>query len=370
MRLTKTLRLSTKLARLGVLLGLLTAAAPGAARAAQASQGQAIGAAGSLQGGLIDEIIVRVNGVPILYSEFEAGWQDRLAVIASQIPQEQIDAQAHELRLSMLAALIEGLMFEQAAEQLGIVADPNEVDRAIVRVREENGLVDDNRWRQGLAQNGLTEATMREQIAVQIVRQRLMFQEITRQVFITGREAKRYYEEHLADFTEAEQVAFQQLIILAGADMEAARQKAENARRELQAGVALSAVASKYGGQVTDATEVTYMSPDDLVPEVAAVLEVLTPLSYSPLIGRPGVGYFIVQLMDRKEERVRTFEEASGDIRAVLTDRKMGDKLEEYTRSLRERAFVEVLSEEFADVESIWTEATQGAPTGTPGQRR
>ena len=370
MRLTETLRLSAKFACLGVLLGLLTVATPPAARAAQAAQGQAVGAPSLLQGGLIDAIIVRVNGVSILYSEFEAEWQDRLAAIASQIPQAQIDAQAHQLRLTMLAGLIEGLMFEQAAEEIGIVADPNEVDRGIARVREDNGLVDDNLWRQALAQNGLTEATMREQIASQIVRQRLMFQEITRQVFVTGREAQRYYEEHVGDFTEPEQVAFQQLIILAAGDMEAARQKAENARRELQAGVSLSAVASKYGGQATDATEVTYMSPDDLVPEVAAALEELTPLSYSPLIGRAGVGYFIVQLMDRKEERVLTFEEASEEIKAVLTDRKMGDKLEEFTRLLRQRAFVEVLSEEFADVESIWTEAPQGAPTGTPGQRR
>ncbi len=370
MRLTRTLRLSTRLACLGAVLCLLTAATPGAVLSAQASQGQAVGAPGLLQGGLIDEIIVRVNGVAILYSEFEVEWRETLSAVASQLPQEQIDAQAHQLRMRMLAGLIDGLMLEQAAEQLGIVADPNEVDRAIVRVREDNGLIDDNLWRQALAQNGLTETTMREQMAGGIVRQRLMFQEITRQVFVTGREAERYYEEHLADFTEPEQVAFQQLIILAAGDMEAARQKAENARRELQAGVSLSAVASKYGGQATDATEVTYMSPDDLVPEVAAALEELSPLSYSPLIGRAGVGYFIVQLMDRKEERVRTFEEASEDIQAVLTERKMGDKLEEYTRSLRERAFVEVLSEEFADVESIWTEATQGATTGTPGQRR
>ncbi len=369
MRLTKTLRLSTKLACLGVLFVVLTAATPGVAFAAQASQGQALGASGVLQGGLIDEIIVRVNGVAILYSEFESQWQDRLAAIASQIPQDQIDAQAHQLRLSMLASLIEGLMLEQAAEQLGIVADPNEIDRAIVRIREDNGLVDDSLWRQALAQNGLTEATMREQIAGSIVQQRLMFQEITRQVFVTGREAERYYDEHRADFTEPEQVAFQQLIILSAGDMEAARQSAENARRELLAGVSLSAVASKYGGQATDASEVTYMSPDDLVPEVAAALGELTPLSYSPLIARAGVGYFIVQLMDRKEERVLSFEEASENIQAVLTDQKMGDKLEEYTRSLRARAFLEVLSDEFSDVESVWTEATQGAPTGTPRQR-
>ena len=370
MRLTRTLRLSTRLACLGAVLCLLTAATPGAALSAQAAPGQAIGAPGSLQGGLIDEIIVRVNGAAILYSEFEAEWQDRLAAIASQMPQEQIDAQAHQLRLSMLVGLIDGLMVEQAAEALGIVADPNEIDRAIVRLREVNGLVDDDLWRQALAQNGLNEAAMRERIAGSIVQQRLMFQEITRQVFVTGRETERYYEEHLADFTEPEQVAFQQLIILSAGDMEGARQKAENALRELQAGVSLSAVASKYGGRATDATEVTYMSPDDLVPEVAAALEELSPLSYSPLIGRAGVGYFIVQLMDRKEERVRTLEEAREDIQAVLTDRKTGDKLEEYVQSLRERAFIEVLSEEFDDVESIWTEASQRAPTGTPGQRR
>ena len=169
---------------------------------------------GRQMGGVIDRVLVRIDGRAILYSEFEAQWGDQLTAISSQFSQAQIDAQTSVLRMQMMIGMAQGLMLELHAEDLGFVADVNDVDRAIVNMRESNGLTDDAAWAQALAQSGITEAMLREQAESSIVQQRMMMQEITRKVFVSPREVETYYEQNLDTFTEPEQVLFQQIIVI------------------------------------------------------------------------------------------------------------------------------------------------------------
>jgi peptidyl-prolyl cis-trans isomerase SurA len=324
-------------------------------------------------GGVIDRVLVRVGDRAILYSDFEAQLQDRLNAVAAQIPQAQIDAQLPMLRMELMRGLVEEAMLEMRAEELGIEASPNDVDRAIANIRESNGLQDDTQWEQALAQSGLTEAQLREQAAGSIVQQRMMQQEIMRRVFVSTREIANYYEEHQADFSEPEQVLYQQIIfVYQGADRAPVRERAENALTELRAGISLSAVGNKYAQQgdlVQGADEATWISPEDIQPEVRAAVETLTPLSYSDLIeGR--YGYHIIQLMDRREGKTRSLEEVSGEIRALLTDRKIGEELGQYTKELMQDVSLEVYADEFKDLPDAWAEENQGAPAGTPRQRQ
>jgi len=348
------------------------------AAGAQAGQAPAPGGQQSLpgapaQGGVIDRVLVRVGDRAILYSDFETQLQDRLNAVAAQIPQAQIDAQLPMLRMELMRGLVEEAMLEMRAEELGIEASPNDVDRAIANIRESNGLQDDTQWEQALAQSGLTEAQLREQAAGGIVQQRMMQQEIMRRVFVSTREIANYYEEHQSDFTEPEQVLYQQIIfVYQGADRAPVHERAENALTELRAGISLSAVGNKYAQQgdlVQGADEATWISPEDIQPEVRDAIETLTPLSYSDLIeGR--YGYHIIQLMDRREGKTLSLEQVSGQIRSLLTDRKIGEQLGEYTKELMQDVSLEVYAEEFKDLPNAWAEENQGAPTGTPRQRQ
>ena len=324
-------------------------------------------------GGVIDRVLVRIDGQAILYSEFEAQWAEQLAAIATQFSQAQIDAQAPALRMRIMQGLAEGIMLELRAEDLGIAADVNEVDRAIQNMREANGLTDDVAWQTALAQNGITEAFLREEAASSIVQQRMVAQEIQRKVFVSPIEVENYYNNNIDQFTEPEQVLFQQLIfVFNGADTEPVRQRADDALRELRAGISLSAVGTKYaqpGDLVQDASEATWIAPEDLQPEILAAVNNLTPLEYSePIQGR--FGYYIIQLMDRRDGSVASLQEVGQQIDGFLRQQKMGAELETYTSELMQTASIEVFAEEFVGLRDLWMEGAEGAPTGTPGSGR
>ena len=59
---------------------------------------------------------------------------------------------------------------------------PDEVDRAIMNIREQNGLLDDDRWLEALTENGITEAQLREQIRVSVEEQRAKQRDLVREM--------------------------------------------------------------------------------------------------------------------------------------------------------------------------------------------
>jgi parvulin-like peptidyl-prolyl isomerase len=324
--------------------------------------------AGGNGGGVIDRVLVRVGDRAILHSDFEAQLQDRLDAVAAQIPQEQIDAQMPVLRMQLMVGLVQEAILEMQADELGISANANEIDRAIANIRESNGFLDDSLWQQALAESGLTESELREQIAGSIVQTRMIQQEISRQVFVSRSEIAEYYEANQDDFTDPEEVLYQQIVFAyQGADRAPVRERAENALAELRAGISLTAVGNKYAvpgtDVVQDASSASWVSPEDIQPEVRQVIEGLTPLTYSDIVeGR--FGYHIIQLMDRKEGRVVPLEEASNDIRSLLTDQKMGVQLDKYIDDLVDQVSLEIYAEEFTELPQALSEGIQGAPTG------
>ena len=379
MRLHESLRRTRTRALVAVLATVFLLLATGAQPAAAAQQAERVAAAPQAgltpaMRGIIDRVLVRIDGRAILYSDFEAQWRDQLVAISSQFSQEQVDAQSPLLRMQMMIGMAQGIILELRAEDLGIVANVNDIDRAILSVRESNGYTDAAVWAQALAEAGMTEPMLREQFESTIVQQRMMSQEITRRVFVSQRELQGYYEQNQNTFMEPEQVLYQQLIfVYTGADRAPVRERADNALTELRAGISLTAVGNKYATPnvdvVQDASQASWIAPEDLQPQILATVNNLTPLDYSEVV-EGTFGYHIIQLMDRKEGRNVPFEEVSGYIDGVLQDQKMGIELQKYTAELMKNASVEIYAEEFTDLLKVWAEGIEGAPTGTPGRGR
>ena len=308
-----------------------------------------------------------------LHSDFEAQIQDQIQTIAAQFTQQQIDAQMGLLRMSTMVGLVQEAILEIRAEELGVEANANQIDRALANIRETNGLLDDAQWEQALAQSGMTEAQLRDEIARSIVTSTMIQQEVSRNVITSMREAQTYYDENPEQFTEPEEVLYQQIIfVFQGGDRAPVRERAENALAELRSGVSLTTVADKYaqrtaGDVVQDASAANWISPEDIRPEISAAIAELSPLTYSDVIEGP-FGYHIVQLMDRREGGLIPFEEIAEQVRGMLNEQKMGREMDEYIGNIVDDITLEIYSEEFVGLREALLRELQGA-TGSPGQR-
>lgn len=339
---------------------------PIGSQAPAAQNAVAAAAGGDLQGGVIDRILVKVNGAAILHSEYEEGFAAQLAIIEGQVPPEQLEAQLPQFRLAFLASMVDNLMIKQRAEELGIIANANDIDRALANLMEANGITSQEQLEQALAAEGLTLAELRQSIGDNLVQQRLLYDQVQRQIFVSEREIIDYYEENLDDFTEPAKVLFRQMIfILEGPDRDALLRRAQAAVNELRGGVALTAVAARYPeAQAPSNEQGDWVALEDLQPAIAAAIEGMSPNSYSdPIEGR--FGYHIVQLLDRTETTTQPLEEVQAEVRQILMQRKGGQRLEAYTGELRARSHLEVFADEFAELEAQW----QDAGTADPSRR-
>lgn len=326
-------------------------AAPAGAHAqAAAGQSAAVAAVADAPDRVINMILAKVNGAPIFLTDLEEELDNQLALLRTQFPEEEIEAQLPDMRLGMLASLIDDQMMVQRADQLGITADANAVDRALQNLREANGLTDDAEFETALSTVGLTREDLREQTRKQIRQQQLVIQEVQRNLVVAESEIAAYYSEHPEEFSAPEQVRLEQLVFLGGPELQA---QAVAALAQLRAGASLDEVAASHPAATVFPADEIFINVDDLSTSLAAVVPGLAEGVYSEPI-QSQFGWHVVRVAERRLHQVQPLDEVRDAIRQRLTGDKSQKRLQEYLAQLRERTHVLILAPEYASVEELW----------------
>jgi peptidyl-prolyl cis-trans isomerase SurA len=287
---------------------------------------------------IVNMILLKVNGDPILLSELRERLDGQLELLRAQLPGEEIEAQMPLIRMQMLRSMIDEMMMEHRADRLGIVVGPNEIDRYIQSVKDQNGFSTDADLEAELQRIGMTLDDLREQARKTIQQQRLVFEEVQRQVFITEGDIREYYQEHRDEFSAPQQVRLEQLVFIGdGLDAQAAA-----AAAELQAGADMGTVAAKYVNATAMADTGSFIAVEDLTTGLADAVPNLEPGVFSAPIAT-NFGLSIVKVVERTEQQVQAFEEVVDAIRNRLSTQRSQERMETYLSELRCDTRIEAL---------------------------
>jgi peptidyl-prolyl cis-trans isomerase SurA len=257
-------------------------------------------------GTVVNMILVRVSGDPILLSEVRERMDTQMEALRSAFPEEEIQAQLPELRFKALLAMIDEMMMQQRAERMGIVIGANDVDRWVQQVRENNGFASDAELEAELVSIGMSMEALREQARKQLAQNRLVFEEVQRSVFVSETEIVEYYGEHEDDFRTSEEVRLEQLVFI-GAPADLAEQAAA-AARELQAGADLETVGGKYVDATPMADTGTFIAVDDLTEGLVEAVPNLPTGTYSDPVAT-NFGLSIVKVLERTDQQTATLDD-------------------------------------------------------------
>jgi peptidyl-prolyl cis-trans isomerase D len=162
---------------------------------------------------------------------------------------------------------------------------------------------------------------------------------------VSDAEAQAYYNAHLAQYKTEEQVKTRHILIAAkaGADAAtdaAAKAKAQDVLKQLQAGGKFAELAKKYSedpGSKDNGGELVLMPTASLDPAYAKAAMALNPGQTSGLV-RSAFGYHIIQTEQKQAAGVKLLSEEKETIVKSIAQEKQGSALQSYGSELAAEA--------------------------------
>jgi parvulin-like peptidyl-prolyl isomerase len=200
-----------------------------------------------------------------------------------------------------------------------------------------------------LKQEGLTLAELRRNFERSMLVQQVQRVDVMDKVGVTDEEARAYYAENSREFTTPAEITLREILIEvpttdrgfnAAADDEA-KAKAEELRKRLIAGEPFARLAGEFSnaGSRANGGLIGPLKSDDLAPQLA---QLLLKMKVGELtdVQRTQRGYQILKLESRTEQKVRSFEDARGDISDKVAERKFQAARDAYLDRLRAQATI------------------------------
>jgi parvulin-like peptidyl-prolyl isomerase len=310
------------------LLAVLLAGAPGLALHAE----------------VLNSVVLRVNDHIATLRDY----QQRKQAFVEEVSRRQEDPVEKRRTLEQAGEIVfkdmyDELLLQSRADQLGVEITTQQVDAAIQQMREGYNLKTDEEFRAALAQSGLSEARLREQLRGNLRLREVMSREVNAKVQVEEDDVRRYYSKNVEEFRVPEQVQLRELVVLEEAVSDAARrsQIAAEIRAAVAGGQTLEQAIESFKtlGQTSGVIDVGWVSPGDLDPALESAAWKLEKGAVSEPVAARG-GLHLIQVTDRTPSRVRPFAEVAKEIQGKEEDRIYREELARYMVDLQRQALI------------------------------
>ncbi len=291
---------------------------------------------------VVSRIAAVVNKDIITTNQLDQKLKMQLAKEASQ----PSPAQLGSMRQELLSRLIEETLLQQRIKELNLKATDEEVEKALNDVQRNNQMTREE-LKEAVQLQGLDFETYRENLRSQILRYKLIGEEVRSKVDVPEREIVEYYRAHLDDYRLPAEVRLSAItfpISKKASDQERQkiRQVADEALTRLQGGESLEQVTKSYN-QTYGATggELGRFLYSELVPGFAEAIKGVEAGGFSkPVVGDESI--HLLRVDELLPGRLRQFDTVKSDIYERIMDQKTDVRLKEWTKSLKAKAFIDI----------------------------
>jgi peptidyl-prolyl cis-trans isomerase SurA len=300
------------------------------------------------QSQLVEEIVAKVNGEIITRGELE---QQRLT-IESELQRQGLTGQAlreavNERAADELRSRIDTLLLVQKGKELSINVDA-EVNRNIAALQSKNRIADPDQFHDWLSdQFGISFEDFKQRMKDSLIEQRVIGEEVYRNVVIPKAEIEKYYNEHKTEFIRQEIVSLREILISTGegsADQVAAAEiKAKGLVDRMRKGEAKFTDLARQYSDASTATaggELGAFSRGDLAKEIDDIVFRQSRGYVTDPIRRPAG--FEIYRVEEHNAAGQASDEVENEINARLMESRTGPKVREYLTQLRENAFLQI----------------------------
>jgi peptidyl-prolyl cis-trans isomerase SurA len=331
--------------------GLVQSIAPGphrhavGARACLAAVGWLLSAltlASSAKATVVERVVAVVGDQAILLSDVRSRATPYLMRVQQEMPTESHRAAAiTQLHKSLLEQLIDEELIARTARRSKLTVTDREVDQALSRVAQQNGLTMEALMGE-ITAAGLTEAKYREELRRQILDARVLSLRVATRVQVREEDLRATYRAMVLE--ERKQLGFDCAWIVLNEGDRGSRDLADALVRRARGGESFEALARQHSVDTPSRARggaIGRIEPGKLAPVVEQAAQKLEIGEVSEPL-RLGSKLVVIKILGRDPSKLPDI----GEARAELSERVYGEKMAKARRrwldGLRKQAHVEV----------------------------
>ena len=292
-------------------------------------------------------VVARVNGKAILGRDLEQRVRSELTPIGNPSWKDLREDYRTELTRQSLGSLISTELLYQKAVSTGFAIADTEVQAEYDKAVKSFG--SDAEMNSALAARGMDRASLRRQLARDLLVFKFIDAAITKKIVIAPSDLSQYYAGHVDQFRHPDMVRTSHILIAVAERAtpqqdEAAKQRAEAILARLKRGEDFAKLAKENSSDASAAQggDIGFYKKGDLDPQYeAATFSLPVGQITGPI--RSGYGYHIIKVTDRKKEGLATLEEIRAELTDFLKQQKGEEELNKLVEELRKQAKIEIL---------------------------
>ena len=236
-----------------------------------------------------------------------------------------------QLRNAIVRSLVEQAQFEIAAEELDVTVTDADVDKRLDELKEQFFQGDEQKYKDELEAQGLTEEQVRSDLRTRILSEKV-FEKVTSEVKVSDDDVQKYYDDNAAQFETPASREVRHILVKSKA-------RADQLHAQLEGGADFAKLARQFstdpaskkdGGKFT-AQQGATVAPFDKVAFDLDTGELSEPV-------KTQFGWHIIEAVgDIQEKATQDLSEVEEQIRSTLLEEKKNTRINEWIEELRAR---------------------------------
>jgi peptidyl-prolyl cis-trans isomerase SurA len=265
------------------------------------------------------------------------------------------------------------MLVVQRGEELGYKLNEEQFKSVLDNLKTQNKIENDEQLLAALKQENMTMSDLRRNLERSMIAQRVQQAEIFGRVAVTEDEARKYYDQHLNEFTTPSSVMLREILVSVPTDPrgvnvaadEEAKTKAEAIRQRVLGGESFEKVAADASDAASKANGglLGPLNVNDLSADFRKIVDGLKVGGVSTVI-RTQRGYQVLKLESSTPTQVLTFDQAREQISERVVTDKRRDEFQKYLVKLRGQAIIDWKN---ADVKKAYEEGVAAQAKGGAG---
>jgi peptidyl-prolyl cis-trans isomerase SurA len=308
---------------------------------------------------VVEEIIARVNSDIITRNDYERAKEQLLNEDKEKFGAEA-DSHFQQDEKNVLRDMIDQDLLVQKGKELGITAD-TELIKKLDEMRKQMHLDSMDDLEKAAAEQGVSFEDFKQNLRNQIITQEVIGKEVGSKMQITQTEEQAYYDAHKQELQQPEQVRLSEIMIsttpkpapgadpksvaaeMTPAELDAAKQKAQQLLDEIRKGTDFASVAKKSsdGPTAAEGGDLGYFKRGTLAKELEDITFNMKPGEVSDVI-RTKQGFVILKVTEHQQAGIPPLKQVESQVQDAIYYQKLEPALRSYLTKLREDAFIDI----------------------------